>query len=683
MRAGLVLIDLQRDFLARSGLTPSADTLVANVTRLLAAFRASTLPVVHVRTLVNEDIDNRMPHWKRQNFWGCVDGTPGACAPAELEAIPGEPVLAKSFFSSFQNSELDAFLRPRVELLVVTGLYTHACVHTTILDAYQRGYEVWVASDGVASYDPLYAALTQDYLEARACRFMALAEIGRRLNLRGNKATVAQPPGESVHAGVRWQASSDTPTLTLHNPAQWSERLYTVEIGNEADVNHAFRLSSARQPKWAGEAIRFGVERLRAWADALRSRRTAIVLSLVREIGKPVRDAEAEFDYALGLLYAAVDRRRPDQSETLAEGVQVRHYPLGVVGLITPWNNPLAIPVGKIAPALANGNTVLWKPALPARSVTAQVLETLAEAGFPEDCVNVVLGDAGTGQAVVVHPDIAAISFTGSLAVGRAIGALCAVRGKILQAELGGNNGVVIGECHDLRQAAADLALMAFSFAGQRCTAPRRIIIPCPQYDGFLTHFLEQVGKLRLGAPTDPDTQVGPMVSRERRDDIMARIEGSLDQGGRILCGGRIPRRWRHGCWFEPTVIVPGDHQDAIVHEESFGPVVVIQRADDFKAAVTLCNGVQQGLVASLYSDDADQQRYFSNQAQAGILRINDDRRGIHPEAPFGGWKASGMGPPEHGRWDEAFYSRPQAVYWRQHSTPFHPPQPGCTAWKH
>lgn len=681
-RAGLLLVDLQHDFLARPGLVPATDTLVGNVSRLLAAFRAGALPVVHVRTLVRPDGDDRMPHWKRQNLWSCVDGTTGALPPRELEALRDEPVMAKTFFSPFQNDELHAYLEPRTDVLVVAGVHTHACVRAAVLDAYQRGYEVWVAADGVASYDPLHAALTRDYLEGRACRFMDTTEIARRLDLNPGRPVPDAPPCEPLHAGGRWRTSANTRAWTHLNPADSGERLYSVVIGDENDVDHAVRLAGERQPAWADAAPGKGAELLHAWAGALESRRSAIVSTLVREVGKPVGDAEAEFGYALDLIRAAADRKRPIEPEPLAQGIQVGRHPLGVVGLITPWNNPLAIPAGKIAPALANGNTVLWKPALPGRGVVVHVLETLAQAGFPEDCVNTVIGDAETGQAVVRHPGIAAVSFTGSVAAGRAIAALCAARGKALQAELGGNNGVVIGACRDLGRAAAELALAAFSFCGQRCTAPRRMIVPERHHDEFLALFLARVGELRLGEPADADTQVGPLVSLARRDEVMARIEAAQARGGRILRGGRIPDRLGHGCWLEPTVITPGGDGDAIVREESFGPVVVVRKAKDFESAVALCNDVEHGLVASLYSDDEDQRHYFSVRAQAGILRIDDARRAIHPEAPFGGWKASGLGPPEHGRWDEAFYSRPQAVYRGQAVTACPAPKMEGTPWK-
>lgn len=663
MRPALLLVDLQRDFLDAPGLAPAAPALVGNVARLLAAFRATGQPVVHARTLVHADPDDRMPHWRREGLWRCLDGTPGAQPPAELAERPDEPVLPKTFFSPFQDGRLDAFLRPRANLLVVAGVHEHACVRSAVLDAYQLGYEVWVAEDGIASYDPQHALASRRHLEGRACRHLPAAEIARRLGLPWPDVRDT-PACTPVHAGGAWQRLACGRTWLHRNPSRSDELLYEVAVGDAAAVDAAAQAAARRQPAWAAAAGTEGAARLSAWAAALQARRTAVVSALVREIGKPVTDAEAEFDYALALIGAAAARRRPD--ETVAAGVRVRHRPLGVVGLITPWNNALAIPAGKIAPALANGNTVLWKPALPGLGIVVHLLDTLREAGFPPDCVNVATGDAQTGQAVASHPDVAAVSFTGSVAAGRAIASLCAMHGKALQAELGGNNGVVIGACGDLSRAAAELAGAVFSFSGQRCTAPRRLIVTADRHDEFVALFLARVAELRIGAPDDPDTQVGPLVSPERRDEVQARIAAALSRGNRLLYGGGVPEHLRQGCWLVPAVLEAASHDDAIVREESFGPLAVVLRAADFDAALDLCNDVEHGLVASLYSDDPAQRQAFASRAQAGILRFDDAGRAIHPEAPFGGWKASGLGPPEHGRWDDTFYGRPQAVYWGQ-----------------
>lgn len=291
--------------------------------------------------------------------------------------------------------------------------------------------------------------------------------------------------------------------------------------------------------------------------------------------------------------------------------------------------------------------------------------ETLAEADIPENCVNIVLGDASTAQAVISHPRIAAISFTGSEAAGQQVSVLCAVHQKRFQAELGGNNGAIVTINCDIDAIAAELARQAYCFAGQRCTAPRRLIVEHCAYDKFVKSFIKHASLLQIGFPLDPKTQLGPLVSRRRQAYIAALVDQCKREGGRILHGGNIPVDFVQGCWYEPT-IVTGVRPDAyIVQEESFGPVVVIQEAKDFDDALRLCNGVKQGLVATLYSDDRKKQRHFLLEAEAGILRINAGQSTIHPDAAFGGWKSSGIGLPEHGQWDCEFYTCPQSMYGR------------------
>lgn len=269
-----------------------------------------------------------------------------------------------------------------------------------------------------------------------------------------------------------------------------------------------------------------------------------------------------------------------------------------------------------------------------------------------------------TGRWLLSHPQVAAVSFTGSIAAGRQVAAACGARGKLVQAELGGNNAVVVGRSADIEATARQVAAAAFSFAGQRCTAPRRLIVAQEVYAEFITAMISQVAHLRVGRPQEADTRLGPLISRERQRHTDALVEECRREGGQVICGGRIPPGFDGGCWYEPTLISGLRPQSRAVRDEAFGPLAVVLEAQDFDDALRSCNGVDQGLVAILYSSDPDEQRRFLDQAEAGILRIDDPQAGIHPDAPFTGWKASGIGLPEHGRWDGAFYTQPQAVYW-------------------
>jgi alpha-ketoglutaric semialdehyde dehydrogenase len=368
-------------------------------------------------------------------------------------------------------------------------------------------------------------------------------------------------------------------------------------------------------------------------------------------------EARAEFGYAMDLLGHAIESFAQEEMPQARTGVLVRHRPVGNVALVTPWNNPLAIAVGKLAPALAWGNTAVWKPALPGTRIARAVVDALEAAGLG-GAVQLVTGGEETGRHLVRHPGIDAVSFTGSLAAGRAVAATCGATGRPLQAELGGNNAVIVMGGIDIDAVAAEVAAAAFSFSGQRCTAPRRLIVDGSIRGRFEAALVAATRALKIGDPGDESTRIGPVTSQERIAGLV-----SSPSGGRVLCGGGIPAAFAQGCWIEPAIVADPDPDSAIVREESFGPVAVLLEADGIEGALALANGVEHGLVASLFSNDPGHRDLFLREAQAGMLAINQARPAFDAAAPFGGWKRSGVGPPEHGRWDREFYARAQAVY--------------------
>jgi len=343
--------------------------------------------------------------------------------------------------------------------------------------------------------------------------------------------------------------------------------------------------------------------------------------------------------------------------------VSVRQAPLGTVALLTPWNNPVAIPVGKLAPALGFGNTVLWKPAHQAPGCARVVAECLAAAGLPPGTVNLVFGEADTARQIIADPRVAAVAVTGSHATGRSAAALCGHFQKPLQAELGGNNAAVVLRDADLEAEAVGLAVASFGFAGQRCTATRRFIVERAVAGPFTRALQDAVAALRIGDPAATDTQVGPLISLTARDQVLAVLERARAEGGRVLCGGTLPAGLDHGAYLAPALVTGLAPEADLVQEETFGPVAVIQLADDLDEALRLANGVRQGLVAGLATRDPAALRRFVEEVEAGIVKLTPGALPVHADAPFGGWKASGIGPPEHGAWDREFYSRPQALY--------------------
>lgn len=660
----LLLVDLQQDFLARPGLVPAAERIVAACAGLLGACRARSIPVLHARTRITADGADAMPHWRRLGIRACVAGSPGAEPPPELAAAAGEPVFHKTFYSPFQDPRLLPTLeRLGAGPLLLAGLYEHACLRQTVLEAYARGFEIWLAADATGSDDPLHALLSRRHLAARAAWVAPAAALVARLDGMPAASPAADRPAARINGQDR-RGAGDEAVVECRDPGDWRRLLARVPLAAAERVGDAALAAALAQPAWAERPAAERAARLRAWAARLREQAAARAADLAREIGKPLRDGAEELERAAGLIEAAAaDVEGAGSDGARATGHRIRRLPLGVVGLITPWNNPIGIPAGKIAAALAWGNAVVWKPAVEAPDSALALLDGLESAGIPTGLVNLVFGQAAAGEALIAEPAVAAVSLTGSEATGRRAAALCALHGKPLQAELGGNNAALIMPGTDPAALAPALLRAAFSFAGQRCTALRRFIVHRQAAPALQQALLQGLARLRLGRAADPDTEVGPVISPAHCRRLEGILERALAAGARLL--GRAPAAGLppSGCWFPPALLAVEDSESALVREESFGPIAVLQPVDSFEDGLAALNAVPQGLGASLFSPDPGHRARFLAAAQAGILRLNDPRQAIHPQAPFGGWKASGLGPPEHGPGNRAFYTRLQTVY--------------------
>jgi acyl-CoA reductase-like NAD-dependent aldehyde dehydrogenase len=319
--------------------------------------------------------------------------------------------------------------------------------------------------------------------------------------------------------------------------------------------------------------------------------------------------------------------------------------------------------VGKLAPALAAGNGIVWKPALEAPRTAMLLIESLLEAGAPPGLANLVFGDAATARHVIDDRQVSAVTLTGALETGRAAAVRCSRHGKPLQAELGGNNAAVVMRGCDVRALARSFALAAFSFAGQRCTRIQRFIVEQGIAAQFQHELVAATQSLRLGDPRDSNVDIGPLISQGHRDNVLGMLRHATNQGAQVHCGGTIPYALGDGCCLFPAVVTGATPQSRIAQEEIFGPVAVIFPAADFQHAVALANDVEHGLLAALYTNDPAHHDQFMELVQAGIVKLAAGPLNVHPDAPFGGWKASRLGPPEHGVWDRDFYLRVQAVY--------------------
>lgn len=644
MRAALLLVDLQRDYLACLGLEPPAAALLPHAAALLAGCRRLRLPVIHVWTTVHPDDDRRLPHWRQADRWQCVAGTAGHQPPETLLPFDGESVVDKTAFSAFASGELDAALRNSgCDTVIVAGLHLHACVRTAAVECLERGYRVWIAADAVASNDPLHAESTLRWLSARCVRFLPVS------------SALAQLEGVAP------------PALVYRSPRRLTEILFEAPVAGAAEVAEAAAAARGYWKDWRKTSPASRCAVLSAVADRLERAAPQLAAQMAVEIGKPIAHGLEETRRAAANVRDVVRRAAEFQPSEREPGGLVRHRPWGAIALITPWNNPVAIPAGKIAPALVFGNTVVWKPAPAAHHISLAVLELLRQAGVPSDAVRMVPGDGFTARLLAADANVAAVTLTGSRLAGYSAQEICARRAVPLQAELSGNNSAIVWDDADLAHAAAQVAWGAFGFAGQRCTANRRVIVHAPRFEALLAELRAAAERLVWGDPLEATTDIGPVIDAAKRDEMAALLAGAGADGAahriELLHRNRAAEPWvRDGAYAQPAIVCCDRSAHPLVQEETMSPLLVVQRADDFGHALALANGVRQGLAAAIFTHSEDIREKFLEEAAAGILKVNSSTAGADITLPFGGWNHSGLGPPEHGQADRLFYTRLQAV---------------------
>lgn len=403
-----------------------------------------------------------------------------------------------------------------------------------------------------------------------------------------------------------------------------------------------------------------------AWIDA---RKDKLANLLTREEGKILAESKGEVRRAMDILeYTAGMGRRLAGRVLPAEEENVFCYsisqPLGVVGLISPWNFPVAIPVWKLAPALIAGNTCVLKPS-PLTPLTATMLiRGLEEVGAPAGIVNLVHGDSEPGEELVSNETVRGVSFTGSTKIGKLIGEAASKRMLKVQLELGGKNPQIVLEDADIEQAVSGVIAGAFGSTGQRCTATSRAIVVSKVYDDFLGRIVEFASKMKVGPGTQPDVEVGPLVSEQALSGVAHHIEASRKENANFCAGGNQIKdgELEHGFFFQPTIIEASAEME-IAREEIFGPVLSVIRARGLREAIDIANSVRYGLTASIYTRDVSRVFRFADRAQAGIIHVNRPSVGGYSHAPFGGIKESGYGGREVGDEVLSFYSETKMVY--------------------
>lgn len=448
--------------------------------------------------------------------------------------------------------------------------------------------------------------------------------------------------------------------IASYSPQQPKDLVVEVAETTPEQVRAAFETARLAQPGWGNGPAAARATALGAAADAVAGAADELTDLVVREVGKPLGEARGEVARSVAILrYYAQQVFDPVGAvhEPSAQGLLfTRRRALGVAGLITPWNFPLAIPLWKAAPALAFGNTVVLKPA-PEATACALRLAELIGPFLPEGALSVVPGDAETGQAVVENADV--VSFTGSTAAGRAVARAATERGVPVQAEMGGQNPAVVLPDADLKSAAAQIAAAAMGFAGQKCTATKRVIVvgdPAP----FREALVAAVEAMKCGDPADAETTVGPVISEEARNRITSVAKDAVAAGGRVLTGGADAER--DGWFVGPTVVEGVPDRHTLACDEVFGPICLLQTAADLDEAVTLANAVPHGLAAALYTSDLASSLEAAARLEAGLVKVNAPTSGVDFYLPFGGEKASSLGAREQGKAAQEFYTSTHTI---------------------
>ena len=471
--------------------------------------------------------------------------------------------------------------------------------------------------------------------------------------------------------GGQWVESASGKTTLNRNPADTRDVLGLLPMSTAEEARGAVAAARAAFPAWRDTPapVRGGIL-YRAWA-LMEEEKEDLARRLTREEGKTVKESLGEIQRTINILeFIAAEGRRPGghtlPSELPKNFCYTVRQPLGVVACITPWNFPVAIPCWKIAPALVAGNTVVFKPASLTPDTAGAVVSIFERAGVPPGVLNMVLGSGGTvGNALLDHEDVRAVSFTGSNEVGAEIYARGAKRMIRVQCEMGGKNPVVVLEDADLDLAVESTAQGAFASTGQRCTATSRVIVEEKIADAFVERLAARAGKVRIGNGAHEGIDMGPAVDQAQLDTDLRYIDVGRGEGATLVCGGRrlSSGAHEHGYFLEPAVF---DHVKAtmrVAQEEIFGPVISVMRVRSFEEALEAANAVRYGLSAAIFTQDAGRIFRFVDGIEAGIVHVNSGTPGGEAQLPFGGMKATGVGPREQGTTALEFFTEVKTVY--------------------
>src|SRR5256886_1473584 len=470
----------------------------------------------------------------------------------------------------------------------------------------------------------------------------------------------------------RWIPSSSDEWLENRNPADTRDVVGRFPRSTEEDVDEAVAAAAKAFDGWRHTpAPRRAEIMFRVGEIPMRDKQKSTA-DMTREMGKVLKEAGGDVQEAIDCTYyAAGEGRRLHGFTTPAEmpnkfAMCVRQ-PIGLCGLITPWNFPMAIPSWKLMPALVCGNTVVMKPAEDTPLSTYNLVKACEEAGIPPGVVNLVMGHGSViGARLCDHPSVRLISFTGSTETGQRVASACAERNAICSLEMGGKNAIMVMEDADIDNAVEGSIWGAFGTSGQRCTASSRLIVHKKVYKKFNQQLVERTKALRIGNGADPKVDVGPVVNADAVEKIMSYVDiGQNEDGATLACGGRHLTKgdYANGYFIEPTIFTDVTPDMRIAQEEIFGPVTSVIPAKSLDDAIEIANGVQYGLSAAIYTQDINRAFHAMNDIYTGIFYINASTIGAEVHLPFGGTKATGHGHREAGTQVLDIFSEWKSVY--------------------
>lgn len=482
--------------------------------------------------------------------------------------------------------------------------------------------------------------------------------------------TAVETPTFRHFIAGEWCESTSGATFESRNPADTRDVVGRFQQGTAADVGMAVKAAETAYGMWRRTPAPKRGEILYAFGALMAQHKERLARAMTREMGKVLTEARGDVQEGIDIAYLMAGEGRRMAGETVPSELPDKwamsiRQPLGVAGIITPWNFPMAIPCWKMMPALVTGNTVVFKPSSDTPHCATLLVELMAEAGFPAGVVNLVTGSgAEVGDAIVDSPNTTVISFTGSSVTGKRIAERAGRRLKRVSLELGGKNGVVVLSDADLDLATDGILWSAFGTTGQRCTAASRVIVECTILEPLLQRLETRARKLRLGSGLDPAVDVGPLINAGALDKVASYVEIGRGEGDLVIGGGRATAAGlADGHFFEPTIFSSVGAMDRIGQEEIFGPVLSVIPVDDYGSAMLALNQTRYGLSSSIFTRDVNTAFRAMRDFETGIVYVNAGTTGAEVHLPFGGWKETGNGHREAGHIALDTYTEWKSIY--------------------